>query len=137
GKRMKVNSGEMNASLTVEERNSNFDSPKLTGNLEVVLDVDDGNNADWCIWNCYQRLPTEEENKFVGKEGFIKLRNEKMEKSKTSNDNSDHDSYIVGGNGLVLREENGFERFNEIETVVGPLGITLVEDRRLMKKPCA
>ncbi|KAH9314785.1 hypothetical protein KI387_023412, partial [Taxus chinensis] len=47
-KRTKVGSGEMNASLTMEERNSNFDSPKLNGNLEVVLDVDDGNNADWC-----------------------------------------------------------------------------------------
>lgn len=41
------------------------------------------------MWNCYQRLPSEEEIKFARKEGFVKLRNEKMEKSKNSDEKSD------------------------------------------------
>ncbi|KAH9289785.1 hypothetical protein KI387_033902, partial [Taxus chinensis] len=47
GRRTMESSSEKITLLTLEARNSNFDSPKLIGNLEVVLDVDDENKAEW------------------------------------------------------------------------------------------
>ncbi|KAH9331049.1 hypothetical protein KI387_003157, partial [Taxus chinensis] len=51
GKRMKDSSGEKIALLTLEARDPNFDSPKLKGNLEVVMDVEDENNLEWSTVN--------------------------------------------------------------------------------------
>ncbi|KAH9295841.1 hypothetical protein KI387_039429, partial [Taxus chinensis] len=49
GERTKDSSGEKIALLTLEARDPNFDSPKLNGNLEVVLDVEDKKNVEWSM----------------------------------------------------------------------------------------